>query len=94
MSKKHKKVYTILNSPEHFLTCPSAMIVCVSVATFASLVNTPIGIASPAVGLKICETTAAIKKYKSIIKKKKKKLNKMIMLAQTMLNSINFNFNF
>ena len=94
MSKKHKKVYTILNSTEHFLTCPSAITVCDSIATFASLVNIPIGIASSALGLKSCEITAATKKYKSIIKKKKKKHNKMIMLAQTMLNSINFNFNF
>ena len=40
---------------------------------FASSFGIPIGIISSAVGLKICAITAGIKKYKSIIKKKKKK---------------------
>ena len=44
---------------------------CISIFTFASLVCIPIGITSSAIGLKIYATTAAIKKYKSIIKKKK-----------------------
>ena len=44
---------------------------CISIFTFASLVCIPIGITSSAIGLKIYAITAAIKKYKSIIKKKK-----------------------
>ena len=39
-------------------------------STFATLVGIPIGTTSSAIGLKICAITAAIKKYKSIIKKK------------------------
>ena len=37
---------------------------------FTSLVGAPVGIASSAVGLKVCAIIAVIKKYKSIIKKK------------------------
>ena len=42
-------------------------------STFASLVGIPIYIISSALVLKFCVVTAGIKKYKSIIKKKKKK---------------------
>ena len=45
---------------------------CVSISAFASLVCVPIGMTSSAVGIKHCAITAGIKKYKSIIKKKKK----------------------
>ena len=47
-----------------------------------------IGITSSAMGLKICAITAGIKKYKSIIKKKKKKHDKTVLLAKSKLNSI------
>ena len=47
-----------------------------------------IGITSSAIGLDICEITAGIKKYKSMIKKKKKGHDKIIMLAKFKLNSI------
>ena len=47
-----------------------------------------IGITSSAMGLKICAITAGIKKYKSIIKKKKKKHDKIVLLAKSKLNSI------
>ena len=38
--------------------------------------------------IKICAITTGIKKYKSIIKKKRKKLNKIVLLAKNKLNSI------
>ena len=47
-----------------------------------------IGITSYAIGLKLCATTAGIKKYKSIIKKKKRKYDKTVLLAKSKLNSI------
>ena len=40
------------------------------------------------IGLKICVITAGIKKYKSIIKKKRKKDDKIVLLARPKLNSI------
>ena len=39
-------------------------------------------------GLNICTTAAEIKKYKSIIKEKKKNHNKIKLLAKSKLNSI------
>ena len=62
---------------------------CVFVSAFASLVDVPIGITSYAIGLKICVITAWIKKYRSIIKKKKKTHDKIVLLAKSKLNDIN-----
>ena len=41
-----------------------------------------------AIALKVCVITAAVRRYKSIIKKKKKKHNKIVLLAKAKLNSI------
>ena len=60
----------------------------VSVSAFAALVGISVGITSSAVGIKICAKTAGIKRYKSIIKKKKKKHDKIVLFAKTNLNSI------
>ena len=85
MSKKHKKV---LNYIDHLLILISTITRSVSISAFASLVGIPIGITSSAIGLKICAITAGIKKYKSIIKKKKKKHDRIVLLAKSKLNSI------
>ena len=61
---------------------------CVSISAFPSLACVPIGIASSAVGLKIFAVTAEIKKYKSIIKKKKKKYEEIVLLGKTKLNTL------
>ena len=55
---------------------------------FASLICICIGITSSAKGLKICAIAAGIKKYKPIIKKKRKKYDKMVFLAKSKLNKI------
>ena len=72
ISKKYKKICTTLNYVEHFLILGSTITGCIWISAFTSLVAIPIRITSSAIGLKICAITAAIKKYKSIIKKKKK----------------------
>ena len=71
MSKKHKRVCTTLNYIQHFLILTCTITGCVSSSSFASLVGIPIGITSSAIGFKICAITVGVKKYKSIIKKKK-----------------------
>ena len=53
----------------------------------ASLVGIPMGILSSGIGLKICVIIAGIKRYKSIIEKKKKKHNK-ISLVKSKLNRV------
>ena len=88
MSENHKKVYRVLNYIEHLLILVSAVTRCISVSAFAYLVGIPIGITSSATGLKICVITARIKKYKSIIKKKKKKHDKLLSIAKSKLNCV------
>ena len=51
---------------------------------FCFLLGIPIGITSPAIGLKICAIAAGIKKFK----KKKKKHDKIVLFAKSKLNSI------
>ena len=48
----------------------------------ATFIGIPIRTTSSAIGLKICAITAGIKRYKSIVKKKKKKHNKIVLLAK------------
>ena len=61
---------------------------CISISAFVSLLGIPIGITNSAIGLKICAITVGIKKFKSIIKKKKKKHDKIVLLAKSKLNKI------
>ena len=79
MSRKHKKVCTTLNYIEHFLILASTITECILISAFASLFGIRIGIMSSAIGLKICATAAGIKKYKSVVKKKKKKHDKIVL---------------
>ena len=79
MSKKHKNVCRVLNYFYHSLIVISTITGCVSISAFASIVSIPVGITSSANGFKICVITAGIKKYKSIIKKKRKKHDKIVL---------------
>ena len=88
MSKKHKKVCTNLNYIETLLILASAITECIFISAFASFVGIPIEITSSPIGLKICAIAAGIKKYKSIIKKRKKKHDKIALLSKYNLNSI------
>ena len=74
--KSTKKACTVLNHIGHFLILASTITGCVFISAFASLVGIPIGIRSSAIELKICLTTVEIKKYKAMIKKKKKNMIK------------------
>ena len=65
LNKNHKKVLA------------SVVTGCISVFDFASLLVIPIGITSSAIGLNICAITAKINRYKSIIKKNRKKHHKI-----------------
>ena len=81
MSNKHNKVYRILNYTEHLLILISTVTGCVFISAFASLVGISIIVG-------ICVIIVGIKKYKSIIKKKKKKLEKIVWLAKSKLKSV------
>ena len=87
MSKKHKKIYTVLNYIDHQLILIFTVSGCVSISAFA-LAGIHIGITSSEIELKICVITAGIKKYQPIIKKEKKKHDKIALLAKSRLNSV------
>ena len=87
MNRKHKNNCTTLKYIEHVLILASTITGCISISAFASLIGIPIGITSSAIGLKICAITAGIKKYKSTIKKIKKKHDIIVFLAKSKLNS-------
>ena len=87
MSKKHKKVCTTLNYIEHFLILAFDVTECILISTFVSLLGIPLGITKSIIGLKIFAKAAGVKKWKSIITKKKKH-NETILFAKSKLNSI------
>ena len=71
MIRKHENVCATLNGIEQFLILASTISRCISISAFASLLSIPIGITSSTIGFEICTIAAGIKKFKSIIKKKK-----------------------
>ena len=71
---------------DHSLTAISTITEYVSISAFTSVVGIPVWITSYGIGLKICVTTAGVKKYKSIIKKKKNKHDKIVLLAKSQSN--------
>ena len=80
LTKKHKKVCrTLLGSRTTGY---------ISISAFASLVGIPIGFTSSEIGWKICSTTAATKNYKSVIKKKGKINDKIVLLAKSKLYGV------
>ena len=84
----HKTVSTTLNYIGSFPTLTSVVTVYISISAFAPLLGIPIRITSFAIWLKVCAITARIKKCKSIINKKKKKHDEIVLLTKTKLNSI------
>ena len=88
MGKKHKKVCRVLSYIDHSLIAISTITGCVSISAFASLVDIPVSIASSIMRLKTCVITERIKKYNSIIKKIRKKHDKIVQIAKSKLYNI------
>ena len=86
-SRKHKAFCTTLSYIERFLVLTSSISECISISAFASLLGIRIGITSSPIRYKICAIAARIKKYKSIIKKKEKKHDKIVLLSKSKLKS-------
>ena len=60
----------------------------VSIISFTSIVGAPVGIASASLTLFFSLTTGIVKKLLNITRNKKKKHDKILMLAKSKLNSI------
>ena len=94
MSRKQEKGLRNSKLYYSFIVLASVITGCISVSAIAYLLGIPIGVTSSPIGLKIWAIAAGIKykskRYKSIIKKKKKNHDKIVLLAKTKLNTIEF----
>ena len=88
MNEKDKEDCRVLNYFEHYLVFVSVVSGCVSISAFVSLVVFLQVFASYAIGLKTCSINTGTKKYKSIIKKKRKKHDKIALLGDAKLDTI------
>ena len=87
MSKKHKKVCKTLSYIKHDFILSSTIAGCISISGFSYFTGFLVRITSYVIGLLICAIAAGIRKCKSIIKKKKKKYEKIVLLAKSKFNS-------
>ena len=87
MSEKHKNTGKYLNYVKQLLILASTITSCVSIYAIASLVCLYVANTSSTIGLKISVITGGIKRYKSIIKKKKKNHDKIVLLGKDKVNT-------
>ena len=87
-SKKLSRYVTIFDYIDKILIILSATTGGISIISFISTISTPVGIASASFTLFFSLTTGIIKKLLNITRNKKKKHNKILMLAKSKLNSI------
>ena len=76
---------SILVNRQFFL---SIVIISISIASFATLIGVPVGLIGASCGLTFSITSGFVKKISKTIRNKKKKPNKITMLARSKLNSI------
>ena len=81
-SKKLSRYVTIFDYIDKILIILSATTGGISIISFTSTIGTPVGIASASFTLFFSLTTGIIKKLLNITRNKKKKHNKILMLAK------------
>ena len=87
-SKKLSKYVAVFDYIDQALIVLSATSGGVSIISFTSIFGAPVGIASASLTLFFFLTTGIVKKLLNITRKKKKKHDKILMLAKSKLNSI------
>ena len=87
-SKKLNKYVTTFDYIDKILIILSATSSGVSIISFTSIIGAPVGIASASLTLLFSLATGIIKKLLNITRNKKKKHDKILMLAKSKLNSI------
>ena len=88
MSKRLSKYIAFCDYFDKSLIVLSATSRSISIASFATVIGTPVGIASASLTLTFSLSTGIVKKLLKTTRNKKKKHNKIIMLATSKLNSI------
>ena len=87
-SQKLNKYITTFDYIDKILIVLSATSGGVSIISFSSVIGAPAGIASASFTLVFSLTTGIVKKLLNIARKKRKKHDKIFMLAKSKLNSI------
>ena len=87
-SKKLNKYVTAFDYIGKVLIVLNATSGGVTIISFTSIIGAPVGIASASFTLIFSLTTGIVKKLLNITRKKKKKHDKILMLAKSKLNSI------
>ena len=87
-SKKLNKYVATFDYIDKILIVLSATSSGVSIISFTSIIGAPVGIASASFTLIFSLTTGIVKKLLNITRNKKKKHDKILMLAKSKLNSI------
>ena len=88
ISKKLSKYIASLDYFDKSLNVLSILSGSISIASFASVIGAPAGIIGASCGLTFSITSGFVKKFLKTIRNKKKKHNKIVMLARSKLNSI------
>ena len=88
MSKRLSKYTASIDYFDKSLFVLAATRSSISIASFTTVIGTPIGIASASLNLTFSLSTGIVKKILKTTRNKKKKHNKIVMLARIKLNSI------
>ena len=88
MSKNLSKYIVSFEYFDKSLIALSVAMDSISIASFATVIEAPAGIMSASCSLTFSITTGFVKKFLKTIRNKKKKHNKIVMLARSKLNSI------
>ena len=88
MSRRLSNYIISFDCFEKFLIDLSATNGGISIASFATVIGTPVEIASASLSLAFLMSTEIAKRLLKIIRNKKKKHNKTVMLARSKLNRI------
>ena len=88
MSKRLSKYVASFDYFDKYLIALSATTVSIFIASFATIIGAPVGIASVSFSFKFSISTGIVKKLLTTTRNKKKKHNKIVILARSKLNSI------
>ena len=88
MSKNLSKYIASFKYLDKSLVVSSVATGSISIASFATAIGAPFGIMSASCSLAFSITAGFVKKFLKITRNKKKKHNKIVMLARSKLNSI------
>ena len=88
MSKRLSKYISSFDYFDKSLIVLSVTTGSISIASFATVIGAPVGIVSASFSLSFSISTGIVKKLLKTTRNKKKKHNKIVMLARSKLNSI------